>query len=198
MSPETFLSSNVWVTKMKTYFKAMDVDRNGFLSLSDYEEIAERLLQNQGEQSNSEEIREVFRSLFEHMVAGAVPVDGETKISEEQFLANAAKVISLIQSSPEAGKSSFEAGKRKNEVLFDLIDTDRSGEISREEYRKYLVIYTGKDDADRADQAFDSIDLDRNGSISRDEFIECHLRYWSEHASDPSSSPIPYGSLVDS
>ena len=197
MSPETFLSSNVWVAKMKTYFKAMDVNRNGLLSLSDYEEIAERLLQNQGSQSNSEEIREVFRSLFEHMVAGAVPVDGETQISEEQFLANAAKVISLIQSSPEAGKSSFEAGKRKNEVLFDLIDTDRSGDISREEYRKYLAIYTGEDDADRANLAFDSIDLDGNGSISRDEFIESHLRYWSEHASDPSSSPLPYGPLVD-
>ncbi|NER38301.1 MAG: hypothetical protein F6J93_30825 [Oscillatoria sp. SIO1A7] len=191
MSPEKFLSSNVWVARMKTYFKVMDADQNGFLSLSEYEEIAERLVQNQKDRSKDEEIRAVFRSLFNNFVAGGNQVDPETQIPYEEFLANAAKAVSLMQSSREVGK-------RKNEVFFDFVDTDGSGEISREEYRKYLAIYSGGEDTDRADRAFDSIDVDGNGSITRAEFIEGHLHYWFESTSDPSYSPLPYGPLVDS
>ncbi|NEP85632.1 MAG: EF-hand domain-containing protein [Okeania sp. SIO2C2] len=64
MSPEQFLSSSVWRTRMKTYFKLMDVDQNGILTLSDFEEIANRLIQLQNDSSRSEEIREMCRSVF--------------------------------------------------------------------------------------------------------------------------------------
>ena len=190
MSPETFLSSTVWVAKVKTFFKVMDINQKGFLSLSDYEEIAERMIQNKGDRSNSEELREVFRSLFHNFVAGGKQVDAETKIGCEEFIANAANGVSLME-------SSVEVAKRKNEVFFDFIDTDSSGEISREEYRKYLAIYFGEEVPERADRAFDSIDFDGNGSITREEFVEGHRHYWFEHTSDPSCSPLPYGPLVD-
>ena len=191
MSPEELLSSNFWVAKMKTYFKVMDTNQNGFLSRSEYEEIAERLVQNQSDRSKDEEIRGVFRSLFDNFVAGGEQVDAETEIGYEKFLANAAKAVSLMQSSREAGR-------RKNEVFFDFVDTDGSGQISREEYRKYLAIYSGGEDPDRADRAFDSIDVDGNGSIARAEFIEGHMHYWYEPTRNPSYSPLPYGPLVDS
>ncbi|MBP0016850.1 MAG: EF-hand domain-containing protein [Cyanobacteria bacterium SBLK] len=191
MSPEELLASNFWVAKMKTYFKVMDTNQNGFLSRSEYEGIAEQLVKNQNDRSKDEEIRGVFRSLFDNFVAGGEPVDAETEIAYEKFLANAAKAVSLMQSSREAGR-------RKNEVFFDFVDTDGSGEISREEYRKYLAIYSGGEDTDRADRAFDSIDVDGNGSITRVEFIEGHMHYWYEPTSDPSYSPLPYGPLVES
>ncbi|NET02215.1 MAG: hypothetical protein F6K62_10655 [Sphaerospermopsis sp. SIO1G2] len=191
MSPEDLLSSSFWVAKMKTYFKVMDTNQNGFLSRSEYEEIAERLVQNQNERSKDDEIRAVFHSLFYNFVAGGSEVDAETEIDYEKFLANAAKAVSLMQSSREAGR-------RKNEVFFDFVDTDGSGKISREEYRKYLTIYSGGEDTNRADRAFDSIDVDGNGFISRTEFIEGHMNYWYESTSDPNYSPLPYGPLVDS
>ena len=192
MSSQEFLSSTFWVTKMKTYFKVMDVDQNGFLSLSEFEEIAERLVQLQDNASKAEDIREVFRLLFQYFVAGGDPVDSETQIAEEEFLAKTANTIFL---SPPAA---VEVGKRKNVVFFDSIDTDGSGEISPEEYRKYLAIYSGGDDAERAKQAFDSIDIDGNGLISRDEFVKAHIHYWFERVEDPNYSPLPYGPLVDS
>ena len=176
---------------MKTYFKLMDVDQNGFLSLSEFEEIAERLVQLQNNSSNAEDIREVFRSLFKYFVAGGEPVDGETQIAEEEFLAKAAKTISL--SPPPA----VEVGKRKNVVFFDAIDTDGSGKISPEEYRQYLAIYSGGDDVKGAKQAFDSIDIDSNGLINRDEFVKAHLHYWFEPVEDPNYFPLPYGPLVE-
>ncbi|NEP14580.1 MAG: hypothetical protein F6K14_31165 [Symploca sp. SIO2C1] len=190
MTPEEFLSSSVWVARIKTYFKLMDVNGDGFLSLSDYEAIADRLVELQGNSSNYEEIMTLFRDLFQNMIAGGASVDANTMIREEELVANAAKAVSVLQSAPAVGT-------RKNEVFFDIIDTNKSGEISREEYRKYLAIYSGGDQPERADKAFDSIDADGNGSITRTEFIEGHMGYWFTHPSNQSHTPLPYGPLVE-
>ncbi len=190
MTPENLLSSSVWVTRIKTYFKVMDFDQNGFLSLSDFEAIADRMIQLQENPSKPEEIREVFRSLFQTVMAGGTAVDSDTMIGEEELLGNVAKAIALVESSQEVGR-------RKNEVFFDLVDTDNSGEISYEEYRKYLAIYSGGDDPDRAKKAFESLDVDGNGSITRDEFIEGHIKYWFTLPSDQGDAPLPYGPLIE-
>ncbi|NES01921.1 MAG: hypothetical protein F6K22_03205 [Okeania sp. SIO2F4] len=194
MSPEQFLSSSVWRTRMKTYFKLMDVDQNGVLTLSDFEEIANRLIQLQNDSSKNEEIREMCHSLFQYFIAGGEPVDSTTRITEEDLIAKVAKTVSLIESPDKI----LEVARRKNEIFFDIIDTDNSGQISREEYRKYLAVYTGSQQPEHADQAFDSIDLDKSGSISREEFVEAHRRYWFEIGGDKDNSPLPYGVLVDS
>jgi len=190
MTPENFLSSNIWVARVKTYFKLMDVNGDGFLSLSDYEEIANRLIELQGNSSDPEAIRTLFYNLFQNMIAGGASVDASTKITEEEAVANAAKAVSVLQSAPEVGR-------QKNEVFFDIIDTNNSGEISREEYRKYIAVYSGGDQPERADKAFDSIDTDGNGSITREEFVEGHMGYWFTHPNDQDQSPLPYGPLVD-
>ncbi len=192
MSLEQFLSSSFWRAKMKTYFKLMDVDQNGVLTLSDYEEIANRLIQLQNDSSKDEEIRKMCRSLFQSFMAGGEPVDDNTQITEEDLIAKVAKMVSSAESSV------LEVGRRKNEIFFDIIDTDHSGQISREEYRKYLAIYTGVEQPDHADQAFDSIDSDKSGSISREEFVEAHMQYWFETGDDRENPPLPYGVLVDS
>ncbi|NES73100.1 MAG: hypothetical protein F6K24_51865, partial [Okeania sp. SIO2D1] len=174
----------------------MDVDKNGVLTLSDFEEIANRLIQLQNDSSRNEEIRQMCHSLFQNFMAGGGPVDSNTRISEEDLIANAAEAVSL--SLAEFPDKKYEVARYKNELFFDIIDTDHSGEISRQEYRKYLATYTGEEKSDNADQAFDSIDSDGSGSISREEFIEAHRLYWFEIGDEKDNSPLPYGQLVDS
>ncbi|MEB3342812.1 EF-hand domain-containing protein [Okeania sp.] len=192
MSPEKFISSSIWRAKMKTYFKLMDVDKNEVLTLSDFEEIANRLIRLQTDSSKNEKIREMCHSLFQHFIAGGEPVDDNTQITEEELITKVAKTVA------EASDEVLQAGRHKNEIFFDIIDTDHSGEISREEYRKYLAIYTGVEQSEQANQAFDSIDSDKSGSISREEFVEAHMHYWFETGDDEESYPLPYGLLVDS
>ena len=189
MTPQEFLSSSVWISKMRTYFQVMDVNQDGVLSLSDYEQVANRLTQQQKDSSRSEEIYQIFRSLFHNFVAGG-DSEGNQQVDVEAFLANAAKAVSSMQSAPEAGR-------KKNEVFFDFIDTDSSGVISQKEYRNYLTIYSGGDNFDRADQAFASMDLDGDNRITRDEFVEGHMRYWFELTNDLEGQPLPYGPLVN-
>ncbi|NET59909.1 MAG: hypothetical protein F6K47_28295 [Symploca sp. SIO2E6] len=188
MTPEKFLSSSVWVTRIKTYFKLMDLNGDGFLTLAEFEAIADRLIELQGDPSKAEAVRTLFHALFENVIAGGASVDANTRISEEELVANAAKAVSIVPSAEEVGR-------QKNEVFFDIIDTDNSGEISREEYRKYLAIYSGGDQPERADKAFESIDTDGNGSITRAEFIEGHMGYWFTHPSEHNHSPLPYGPI---
>lgn len=190
MTPEDFLSSSAWIVRMKTYFKLMDVNGDGVLSLSDYETIADRFVKLQGNSSNYEVIRTLFHDLFQYIIAGGGAVDANTMIGEEEFITNAAKAVTVIE-------SSLEVGRQKNEVFFDLIDTDHSGQISREEYRKYLAIYSGEDQPERADKAFNSLDTDGNGSITRAEFIEGHMGYWFTLPRDQTDAPLPYGPLID-
>ncbi|NER52063.1 MAG: hypothetical protein F6J92_36570 [Symploca sp. SIO1A3] len=190
MTPEDFLSSSAWIVRMKTYFKLMDVNGDGVLSLSDYETIADRFIKIQGDSSNSEEIQTLFHDLFQYVIAGGGAVDANTMIGEEEFITNAAKAVLGLE-------SSLEVGRQKNEVFFDLIDTDHSGEISREEYRKYLTIYSGEDQPERADKAFNSLDTDGNGFITRAEFIEGHMGYWGTIPSNQTESPLPYGPLIE-
>lgn len=175
---------------MKTYFKLMDVNGNGVLSLLDYETIADRFIELQGDSSNSEVIRTLFQNLFHNFVVGGSTLGANTTIGEEEFINNAAKAVSVIE-------SAIEAGRRKNEVFFDLVDTNHSGKISYEEYRQYLAIYSGGDDPDRAKKAFESLDVDGHGSITRTEFIEGHVRYWFTLPSDQADNPLPYGPLID-
>ncbi len=189
MTSENFLSSEVWVARMKTYFKLMDVNGDRVLSLLDYETIADRFIQIQGDSSNSEVIKDLFKNLFKNFVAGGAAVDANTTIGEEEFISNAAKGVSVVE-------SAIESGRRKNEVFFDLVDTNHSGEISYEEYRKYLAIYSGGDDPERAKKAFESLDVDGDGSITRNEFIEGHVRYWFTLPSDQADNPLPYGPLI--
>ncbi|WP_158069429.1 EF-hand domain-containing protein [Moorena bouillonii] len=190
MTPEDFLSSSAWIVRMKTYFKLMDVNGDGVLSLSDYETIAARFVKLQDNSSNSEVIRTLFHDLFQNFLAGGGAVDTNTMIGEEEFITNAAKAVTVLESSREVGE-------KKNEVFFDLIDTDDSGQISREEYRKYLAIYSGEDQPERAYKAFESLDADGDGSITRAEFIEGHMGYWCTLPRDQTDGPLPYGPLID-
>ncbi|MDJ0520270.1 MAG: EF-hand domain-containing protein [Trichodesmium sp. MO_231.B1] len=132
-------------------------------------------------------------SLFQYFMAGGEPVDSNTRISQEDLIAKVAKIVSLTELDKALALS-----RHKNELFFDIIDTDHSGQISREEYRKYLAVYTGVEQPDRADQAFDTIDSDKSGSISREEFVEAHRLYWYEIGDEKDNSPLPYGVLVDS
>ena len=131
-----------------------------------------------------------IRDRFQNFVAGGGAVDANTMIGEEEFITNAAKAVTVLESSQEVGR-------QKNEVFFDLIDTDHSGEISRQEYRKYLAIYSGEDQPERAYKAFESLDADGDGSITRAEFIEAHMGYWGTIPSDQTDGPLPYGPLID-
>ena len=58
-------------------------------------------------------------------------------------------------------------------LLFDCLDTDRSGSISREELRTGLADLGMSLNPEQAFMLMQSIDMDGNGDVDRDEFEAC-------------------------
>ncbi|EGR34037.1 hypothetical protein IMG5_026430 [Ichthyophthirius multifiliis] len=57
-----------------------------------------------------------------------------------------------------------------SDMVFDLIDTDKDGEISKQEWK--VAPYDLEGQKIEYEQQFDVIDSNKNGSIEKDEFLQ--------------------------
>lgn len=176
---EEYLANKFWIKKMKTAFKLSDVDKNGVINIEDFKRSADLFEKKCPEKAK--EIREQLIHVFIESTGSA-----DTQITLNQWL----KMRAAIAAHPDARKRFREFMDKE----FDLIDTDGSGTISREEFRDFFEC-KGLD-GNLANPSFDAIDTDHNNFISRDEFSvareEFHLGLDETH-----SSQIFYGPLLD-
>ena len=75
------------------------------------------------------------------------------------------------------------------EMFFDLIDTDKDGFISKDEFAVYFKLLCV--DPDTAPDAFKAIDTNQDGKLSREEFIAAGVDFTTND--DPDS---PFKHLV--
>lgn len=188
---EDYLTSLFFIRKVKSYFVAMDVTHDGYLSIDDYEIIAARIIENQVDitEEEAEKIRNIWRHLFKGIMAGNKPCDKNTKVSYEEFLINCANVFYHREETRENLRVS-------SEMIFDYVDTNKDGTISFEEYTKYQEVYFGKDRTAASEVAFASLDRNHDGVISRDEFVTAQIDYCFEAFGDESTSVLPFGPLM--
>lgn len=86
----------------------------------------------------------------------------------------------LIRQSSSGGID-FPTGATEDEIheigdVFDMYDTDSSGDINKEELEKVLLSLGYSLSHEEIDTMFNELDTDRDGSISREEFIDWHIR----------------------
>lgn len=82
-----FLSSPFFVRKAKSYFKAMNVAGDGFLTLENYEKLASRAIENQETREEDDEVRNVCRNIFTNVVAAHIRNDLPAKVTFDQLFA---------------------------------------------------------------------------------------------------------------
>lgn len=191
-SVEDYLNSVFFKRKAKTYFNAMDVIEDGFLTKEDYNAVAENFIANQGDDQKNYIIKEVFSNLFKNLVAHKSESE-EPKVSFQEFFENISEAF--------VSKEMASQGIRETaEVLFDFIDTSNDQVISAEEYKKYLTVKFGTKISDLSEVsriAFESIDTQNNGTISRDQFVKAHLDYSFECFGNEATSVLLYGPLLE-
>ena len=61
---------------------------------------------------------------------------------------------------------------------FDYFDTDESGQMSLEEFRKLFKVLAPESQRSEADAGFAAIDEDGNGAIDFDEFLDWWRSNW--------------------
>ena len=115
-SEAAYLDSPLWNLKVKSYFHALDVDNDGFLTMKDYSMVGDRMLNLQrGNTINKEDILSTFRKLFEALVKPGVDID-TVQITLDDFLKSFAAFVVCRE---KAVKTFTTYGN----WFFDLIDT---------------------------------------------------------------------------
>jgi len=174
-------------------FDSVDVNKDGLISA---DELRTHLVDVMG--YSSEYTTYLFASLDTN--ADGVITKEEMKFAFYNFEALSMYMTFGVGGSDVTSREAFKefalrqnAGEGRDKLLlndladliFDMIDTDNSGEIDKEELRKHFDNVTNKFDEDSADQLakeyvqtmFATLDADKNGSIDRQEIQAAFQKY---------------------
>lgn len=151
--------------RLKQRFEKWDVDGNGALERSDFEQEAADIARNFGTDVNSPEgrnLRKAFNDLFDFQASQA-GVGPNGRISLSQFVAVNEKVM-------QQGESTFDRVLRPIvKALIDLCDDNHDGMINQAEYAKWLKAVGV--DSSTARSTFSQIDTNGDGELSQNELL---------------------------
>lgn len=156
------------------YFNVLDYNGDGVLEKQDFVDVADRLASMRDYEEGSSRHTAVRQEIL-RMWTNARALsgkEGKAKITLEDWLAHEQKVLDsnvLIHS--------YVQGIAR--AIFDILDEDNDGVISKEEYLKFFRSFRG-DDED-GEIAFDKLDDEDKGHLTRKEFLEAVTEF---HLSD--------------
>jgi Ca2+-binding EF-hand superfamily protein len=153
--------------KLTYFFGLYDLNKNGYLQLEDFTDIAEKLCEKLEYKPGSKHHEFLVRktvALFHRLLADIDHSD-EQKIYVEGWLDFFNKEV--------VSKGQEESLEEYVELiigyLFDLFDENHDGYISLNEYKQVFEIYGI--DVQYVDKAFDNLDLNKDARLSRYELI---------------------------
>ena len=162
---DDYLKSPKWVEKLKQNFTILDRNKNGYLSQEDYMAWVETLKKVLNpDPQNVERLREGYVKL-----AAALGAGPGAQLTQEQYLKATAEFVA-------------NCNEERRKLLDDLweatyvvMDTNKDGKISLEEYTKVCV--ANNQTAEVAEFVFKAIDKNHNGTVELKELIASHERF---------------------
>ncbi|VXD25131.1 EF-hand domain-containing protein [Planktothrix paucivesiculata] len=164
--------------KLKKLFDAYDFDSSQSLAKSDFQSYIEDLNTKLGYQKESDDyqtVESVFWDFWNglHQKAGLTQ-DGEVKL--EAWLSYFDYVL-LDENFQSAGIDA------NVDLLFNIIDQDKDGNISLKEYTDLLKSYRISDS--EASEVFSKLDINGDGSLSREELKQLYKEFY--YSDDPNA-----------
>jgi len=142
------------IEALEKAFKEADRDKDGFLNVEEYREIAKK----EGIDLTLEEAQ--------HLVA-IIDKDKDGLISKEEFIANACGPPSRPGSRRGSLKNGGDYGEKdKAELAFHLFDSNKDGYVSKQEFKNMSRNLT----KEQVDAVFDKNDGDGDGKMTKEEF----------------------------
>ncbi|MGK7875465.1 MAG: EF-hand domain-containing protein [Xenococcaceae cyanobacterium] len=150
-------------TKMNTrLFKRLDLNNDGYIDQSDYENRAEQVASKLGYDHDSPECNKIKGDCIGiwNEIKSTVDKDGDEKVSLDEFLA--------FYDSPYLKGDVFEKIIIPlSDSLFNMIDLDKDGFISLKEFIKLEEGF--QNNTSVAEEVFNMIDANSDGKISKEE-----------------------------
>jgi Ca2+-binding EF-hand superfamily protein len=157
--------------KLQRQFCALDSDQDGYIDWSDYERMLQRYRNAYALEESDHKIqalRDGYAALWRELLHR---VPDQQRLSAPQYVA----------ASQDVRSSQFDRAKHVSHAVFDIMDVDGDGEITREEFSRLLEVWGVT--TPEAMQTFDRMDANGDGVISRQEFLDAVHQFY--HSDDP-------------
>ena len=149
--------------KMRTRYRRLDMNNDGFISREDYELMASKLIEHgKMGKEHAESTRKAFTTVADHF-----DLKPGIKIPVEEAAQKASS--NLLSIAAEKKQDSIRT--TTHDELFDALDLNKDGHISLEEFKVYFQIIGPDISEAEMTHSFNTIDEDKNGEISREEFL---------------------------
>jgi len=171
-----------WERKVLSFVKRFDMDHDGFLTIKDYELMADRYEQigKPGpEKANSfrKHAIEVGKSaLKEHANGEPLSYADYVAARKQQSKETLAQMVTKIAS-----------------LYFDMLDTNKNGYIEKKEFE--IMFQMLGIDPGLSEKSFQMIDTNHDGRLSREEFTAAYVDFWTNE-DEKSISQIFFGPLI--
>jgi Ca2+-binding EF-hand superfamily protein len=173
--------------KLKKLFDLYDVDGSGFITEADYEKKAQSQAEVMGYQPGSLQYNIIcsqFKTLWKDLQK-EIDINNDGEITLEEFLQYKDKQLNakegyrplwLEQSGTKTAQSYEQSAEdaiiRLTNLIFERLDADGSGEISRKEYKQGFVV---QQDESLSEGIFSKLDINGDGILSKEEVLQ-HVR----------------------
>ncbi|GIH26207.1 calcium-binding protein [Acrocarpospora phusangensis] len=164
--------------KVVAVFDAMDVDGDGRLTEADFQALARRWTAVAGP-ADPERLAAVMTGWWPVLKSAS----GRDAVSLDDVLL----VVERLGEMADAVSGTADA-------MFEAIDLDGDGLISRAEYAALIQTWNGTPAA--TDEIFPRLDLDGDGRITRDEFRVHWTEFWAGDNPDAPGTYV-FGALVE-
>lgn len=168
---DDYLNNTAWVTRIKGFFDRVDQNKNGTIEVKDFEDL---LANVNREIKPDAKVYENFRQVVMEHITNMGITPGK-KLTKDEYVKNMAKMA--VVENAKKGKGEKASLAKVNDALYDMVDINRDGFVTLDEFRTVTKVAYGCNAAE-AEAGFRAIDTNKNGKIERKELTDYEVNFW--------------------
>ena len=173
---QDYLKCPKWVKRIDEIFHQGDKNGKGVLSIENWDVFVDNLAKAVPDRQS--EVAKLRAATLEY--ANAMGLTEGVKADKQKFRELAANMVVAEITKVKRGEDTVM--EKMENAVFDLLDTNRDGFITFNEYMVRIKAASFPEDAAQA--TFALLDKDKSGQIERKEYISSLFKFWF-HLDDP-------------
>ena len=171
------MANSVMQQRFGSLFDAWDANHDGYIAADDVAAYAHKLAEMRGYAKDAPAVQNLVDELGSEwqQMSGAADSDHDGRIERAEFVAFAEGMSAMLGQLAAAGQPwPFDSWV---DGLFGVLDADKDGRITPEEYHQVMTAIGVADKMD-VESVFKGFDKSQDGYLSRDEFAQVSRQFW--------------------